>query len=293
MDSTGIQVRLYRTLLICVTLLLIFVVAHNLSWARPLPQPPSDLDRIKARDKLIVAMYFEDVPPFFMHTGRGEFIGIDVEIAQDIGRKLGVEVEFNRAPTTFDAIVNTVVNGEADVAISLLSDTLNRATQVRFTNSYAVLRQTLLINRLKLAQAFPSAELQTEIRTLLNQANIKIGVIAGTSYVDFVRADYPLATHVFYDDFATMEQDLREGKIFALLYDELEIMNWRYANPDGGLHLKTVVLTDRKDTIAMAVRRDDVDLLAWLNLYLQKIHDDGSLEALLHTYLGQNDWRSQ
>jgi len=290
MDAASRKIQFYRVGLIGVTLALLFVVAHNVTWARPLPL---DIDRIQARGTLIVAVYFEDVPPFFMHNRRDEFVGIDVELARDIGRKLGVRVEFERSAQTFDALVEMVASGKADVAISLLSDTLNRATQVRFTQPYAVLRQTLLINRLRLAQSFPNAETNEEIRTLLNQTSIRIGVIAGTSYVDFVRADYPLATHVLYEDFATMEQDLRAGELFALLYDELEIMNWRYANPDGGLHLKTLVLDNRKDTLAIAVNRADGELLAWLNLYLQKAQDDGSLPALLSTYLEQNDWRTQ
>ena len=139
-----------------------------------------DIQRIVERGKIIVAVFFEDVPPFFMHNKKGEFTGIDVEIAQDIANKLGVEVEFNRSPETFDEIVDVVANHEADVAISLLSDTLNRAMRVRFSDSYVELHQTLLINRLELAKRFPEAETADEINLALNQPGIKIGVISGT-----------------------------------------------------------------------------------------------------------------
>jgi polar amino acid transport system substrate-binding protein len=257
------------------------------------PDIAPDLDRIRKRGKLIVAMYFEDVAPFFMHNKNGDLVGIDVELAQDIAAQLGVAVEFDRSPQTFDAVVELVANHKADVAISLLSDTLNRAMQVRFTNAYAVLRQTLLVNRLALAQRFPIAETQDDIRIALNQPGVTIGVIAGTSYVDFVQQDYPLATHILYDDFTSMVNDVTDGKLFSLLYDELEIKNWRYEHPDGGLLLRIVVLDNRKDTLAFAVHRDDPQLLAWLNLYLRKVQEDGTLPNLLHTYLDQNDWRLQ
>lgn len=252
-----------------------------------------DIDRILKRGRLIVVIFFEDVPPFFMHTKNGEFTGIDVEIARDIANKLGVDVEFNRSPETFDGIVEIVANREADIAISLLSDTLSRATTVRFSNSYVELHQTLLINRLNLAERFPTAETADEINSALNQEGIKIGVIDGTSYVDFVKETYPLATYVPYDDFSTMVEDVTNGNLFALLYDELEISNWKYANPDGGLLLKIVVLEKQTDTIAFAVHRDDVNLLAWLNLYLVKAQGNGFLDNLLETYLTQNEWRNQ
>lgn len=252
-----------------------------------------DIQRIVERGKIIVAVFFEDVPPFFMHNKKGEFTGIDVEIAQDIANKLGVEVEFNRSPETFDEIVDVVANHEADVAISLLSDTLNRAMRVRFSDSYVELHQTLLINRLELAKRFPEAETADEINLALNQPGIKIGVISGTSYVDFVKETYPLATSVPYEDFSVMVEDVTKGTLFALLYDELEISNWKYANPDGGLLLKIVVLDKQKDTIAFAVHRDDVNLLAWLNLYLAKARDNGFLDSLLDTYLTRNEWRNQ
>ncbi len=252
-----------------------------------------DIARILKRGKLIVSIFFEDVPPFFMHDKKGQFKGIDVEIARDIAAKLGVEVEFNHTPETFDGIVEVVAKREADVAISLLSDTLSRATQVRFSNSYVELHQTLLINRLNLANRFPTAESSDEINFALNQEGIKIGVIDGTSYVDFVKETYPLATYVLYDDFSVMVEDVTNGELFALLYDELEISNWKYANPDGGLLLKIEVLDKQTDTIAFAVHRDDVNLLAWLNLYLVKAESNGFLDNLRNTYLKQNEWRNQ
>lgn len=252
-----------------------------------------DIDRILKRGKLIVAMFYEDVGPFFMHTQQGEFTGIDVALARDIANQLGVEVEFNRSPQTFDEIVDVVANRQADVAISLLSDTLSRATRVRFTDSYVELHQTLLINRLQLAKRFPGAETPEEINLALNQSGIKIGVINGTSYVDFVRQTYPQATAVLYEDATLMVEDVAKGTLFAMLYDELEIASWKYANPDGGLLLRIVVLDKQTDTIAMAVNREDVNLLAWLNLYLVKARGNGFLDSLEDTYLEHNEWREQ
>ena len=61
---------------------------------------------------------------------------------------LGVECEFNRSPKTFNMIIDTVVNHEADIGISVISATLKRAQRVRFANPYLILHPTLVMNRL-------------------------------------------------------------------------------------------------------------------------------------------------
>ena len=60
------------------------------------------------------------------------FIGHDVELARSIADALGVEIEFDRSPKTFNAITDLVASEKADMAISLVSRTLSRAEKVRF-----------------------------------------------------------------------------------------------------------------------------------------------------------------
>jgi hypothetical protein len=75
MNATTAKVNFYRLLTVFVTLLLLMTVAKNLSWASPLAQTVSDIDRVKQRGKLIVAIFFGDVPPFFMHNQQRKFVG--------------------------------------------------------------------------------------------------------------------------------------------------------------------------------------------------------------------------
>ena len=108
---------------------------------------PSDMQRILNNGKLVVAMYFEDVPPFFMTSKNGSLFGFEVDLANDIAKKLGVKVEFNRSAQTFDGLVDMVTEGKADIAISMLSNTLSRARRVRFSEPYITLHQSFLFNR--------------------------------------------------------------------------------------------------------------------------------------------------
>lgn len=268
-------------------LVMLLALGEFLSTAHAQLSPQvSAIGRIKASGKLTVAMFFEDVAPFFYAGADGKLIGIDPALAEDIAKKLGVELVYNRAATTFDGIVDEVVQGRADLAISLLSDTLDRAIQVSFSDSYVSVRQFMLINRLQLGKLRgASVGNSAEIVDLLNSANSRIGVISGTSYVGFVQEDFPKAQKVEYEGWAPMLAAVKDGTLEALMYDEIEIGNWRIADPAGAVELRPFHLEGRPDTIAIAMRQEDTDLKQWIDLYLTKLRTSGQLDAVLKTYL--------
>lgn len=247
---------------------------------------PPDIQRIRDRGKLVVAMYYKDIPPFFMHissksapqgmrcqpSGDGEYLcGADVELALDIADKLGVGCEFQRKAETFDAIINILDRHEADVAISLLSDTLNRSQKVAFTRPYVVLHTGMLLNRLFLAK-YPE---DSTLLGILNHKTVKIGVKAGTSWVRYVSELFPKAV---IKEYPAWDPDViaavRKGDVMAAYADEIEIKKVMIAKPDVAIELKTIILKDISDPIAMAVPWDSFRLLQWLNTYMDmaKVH---------------------
>lgn len=250
----------------------------------------SAIARIQASGKLTVAVFFEDVVPFFYAGPDGKLIGVDPSIAEDIADKLGVTLQYNRAATTFDGLIDEVVEGRADMAISLLSDTLDRAARASFSQSYVSVRQFLLINRLQLGQlvaADPSRA--NDIPALLNNPRSRIGVIDGTSYVGFVAEDFPDAQRVAFAAWPEMLAAVKSGDLVALMYDEIEIGNWRLADAAGAVELRPYHLAGHPDTIAIALRPGDTDLKAWVDLYLVKARNGGFLDRVLNTYLYSDD----
>lgn len=246
--------------------------------------------RIQAAGKLTVAVFFEDVVPFFYADAGGKLVGVDPALAEDIAGKLGVTLEYNRAATTFDGLIDEVVEGRADMAISLLSDTLDRATRAIFSESYVSVRQFLLINRLQLGRLVAAdPERGNDIRALLDNASSRIGVIGGTSYVGFVAEDFPKAQSVAFDTWGDMLAAVKSGDLVALMYDEIEIGNWRLADSAGAVELRPYHLAGRPDTIAIAMRPGDADLKAWVDLYLAKVRNSGFLDQVLGTYLYSKD----
>ncbi len=242
---------------------------------------PPDLQRIMNRGNIIVAMHREDFPPLFMHDKTGRFYGLDVSLAQDIGRHLGVGVKFNRKAETFDEVIDIVARREADVAISYLSRTLERAKRVRFTEPYLILRQAWLVNRLKAAQEKKGQD----IIEILKNKDEKIGVLGGSSHIGYVKEAFPKAVM---KQFKILDPDMIEavhkGDLLAAFFDELGIKKVIRERPEISLHLQMVVLEGKEDPIAMAVLWDSVHLLSWLNLYLQTIKLDLTADKVLNQY---------
>ncbi len=239
--------------------------------ASPCDRLPTDLRRICAGGRLRVARYSGQRPPFFS-GGDGAWQGFDVDLAADIARRLGVEVEPKLA-ASFDGVVDLVAAGDADLAISKLSITLGRSQRVRFSKPYMTVYQTLLINRL-------AAPKQNDPFTALDRPQVRVGALEGSSYIGYAEREFPAAQVVPHGDFAEMMLDVTENRLEAAFVDSARANTWRRDNPERLIQVRAFVARDRKDLLAFAVNWRDTHLLAWLDLYLDSIRDDGTAERL-------------
>jgi len=230
---------------------------------------PGDVQAIKNRGRLIIALSRDDRPPFFFVNGKGDLDGIDVVIARDIARYLGVSAEFIR-PGSFDDAVDAVAQKKADVSISKLSATLTRAQRVVFTDPYIMFRQAALVNRLQLTALERSNPGSPESALVLG-ATGRVGVRStASSYRDYFTTTFPAATMTLYDDADALYQGAKQGEVFAVFWDEFEIDTFISRNHDMAIYLKPVYLEGKADPIAMAVAPSSNQLTEWLNLYIRR-----------------------
>lgn len=267
-----IQFKILIVFFLMLTLQLLYV--QN----RPLAP---DIQNIKNRGKLIVAIHSKDQPPFFFINKNNELDGLDIEIAKGIAEALGVKLEFNRKAKSFNDLVDIVDRGEADLVISKLSRTLKRSQIVNYSNPYIVFRQALILNRLELAKKAPSNE---DIAPFIKDFTGKIGVIANSSYVNYAKKNFPRATVVELPTWDDVVEAVFNGKILAGYRDEMEIKKIIKGRSDASLKVKSVVIKDVTDPIAIAISRKNTQLLYWVNLYLENLNLDLDAEKLLNKY---------
>jgi polar amino acid transport system substrate-binding protein len=231
-------------------------------------RPPSlspDMERILARGRLIVATAGFDLPPFVLSGADGGLAGDDIELAKRLAAALGVDVAFERAANT-EAILDLVARGEADLAVGGLGVTLDRARRVRFSQPYLVLRQALLLNRPRLA---PLAQGRDPVDAV-NAPEATVAIVAGGAYAQYARRTLPRAHLVAYPRWQPDIVDaVLRGDALAGYGDERDVESALKARPDAPLQLRSLVLGDERDVIAVALPWSSLQLLSWVNLYLE------------------------
>ncbi len=258
---------------------------------------PPDIQNILQRGELRVAMLGVDNPPFFMEENNSQICddehahikveeknsilcGLDVEIGKAIADELGVKVKFDRSQTKFNDVVNLVFEQKADLAISKLSISLKRAQKMRFSQPYVNMREGLLVNRLQLAQREKNSSTIEAIRNLEG----KVGVIQGTQYLLFAKSRFPKATIVEYPSWEEIIQAVVKGEILAGYRDEMEVKKIVLTQPNVALKVKTVALTDTKDSIAVILPWQNHQLLEFVNQLLSTKGLNYSVNDLIDKY---------
>ena len=82
-------------------------------------------------------------PPYEMTTDAGGFEGIDVEVAQAIAEKLGLELVVD--DMGFDAALTAVQTGQSDIAMAGITVTEDRQQVMDFSDSYATGIQVVIV----------------------------------------------------------------------------------------------------------------------------------------------------
>ena len=218
-----------------------------------------------------------DLPAFHTRNPNGTLTGAEIDLAEQIGRALGIKVEFIDDANSFDAVVDLVAAERADIGISKLSQTYRRLHRVRFSEPYITLRHALLFNRSIIAQ---DAERRPPA-AVLQGYNGRLGVIAGSAYVDFAKANFPAATVIEGRTWDEVIASLLAGKVEAIYRDEFEIRRIVKNNPALNVKFGTAAITDQAALLSIAICDTCSKLQELINYHLEVTRNSLTLKALL------------
>jgi len=86
-----------------------------------------------------------EFPPYEYHDG-DKIVGIDMDIADAIAKKLGLEVKVE--DIAFDSVILEVTSGKADIGLAGISATEERKQSVDFSDTYTTSKQLIKTNSL-------------------------------------------------------------------------------------------------------------------------------------------------
>lgn len=189
-----------------------------------------------------------------------EIVGVDVDIANEIAKDLGVELEV--VDMDFDGIVEAVKSGKGAFGAAGMSINEERKKQVDFSIEYTKSYQYVVVLK------------DSEI-TQNDQINGKVvGVQLGTLGDLIATEDYDCKEVKQYKKFLEAVEELKTGRIDAIVMDQLPAEKIIQANPE----LKMLDTAIAEDSYAFCVKKGNDSLLQAINNTMQRLMDEGKIE---------------
>ena len=217
-----------------------------------------------SRDTLVMATNAE-FPPYEFHEG-DDVVGIDADIARAIGEEMGMEVKIE--DMAFDSIIPAVTSGKADFGAAGMTVTEDRKKNVDFTDTYATATQVIIVKE------------GSDIAGPDDLTGKKIGVQLGTTG-DIYADDIEDAEVERYNKGFEAVQALTQDKIDAVVIDGEPAKEF-VAEADG---LKILDEAFTEEEYAIAVAKDNDDLLKKMNEALASLKESGKIDEIVAKYI--------
>jgi polar amino acid transport system substrate-binding protein len=215
-----------------------------------------------------------DFPPFESVKG-GEPTGFDIEMSQEIGERLGLEVSFKKAD--FDTIFTAVAGGRFDMVAAASTITEERLQTVDFSDPYFNSRQSLTVN----------TEETPDIATIddLGEGDV-VGVQKGTTGKAFAEEELgPKGVKVkTFQNAPDAFTDLEAGNVVGVVNDEGASIGIIENRP--GLELVQAI--DTNEEYGFAFSKENPELTEAVNQVLAEIIADGTYEEIFKKYFPDN-----
>lgn len=231
------------------------------------------LEQIKKNKKLVVATS-PDYPPFeFMvsENGKSKIVGADIDLAQKIADKLGVELELKAMD--FDALLPALQAGKVDMVITGMTPNEKRKKAVDFSDIYFKGENAVIVNA-KDAGKFTSED-------QLKKA--KLGVQKGSTQETYVKDNLKVTNYKALVAVPDLIADMKNGNIDAVVLNS-KVAGINVTKYDGIKVVENLKLTSGGDEEAMAVaikKGDNADLIKLTNEVIKELQDGGEYDKIL------------
>lgn len=206
----------------------------------------------------------------FNYTDGGELTGFDVEIGAAIAEEMGLEP--NPVTTPWETITQSLIGNKFDVIIGSMAITEKRAERVNFSDPYYYSGGMLFV-----------PEGSDEITSAEDLEGKRIGVVAQSTY-DTAAQEYTDDIKYYNSDVVALKDLTVEGRLDAVITADVV----GFEAIANGMEIKEVGKPLWIEQAAVAVRKDDEELLEEINKALQAIIDNGKYEEISDKWFQRN-----
>lgn len=228
------------------------------------------LDDIKRAGVLRVAAFDSNAPFGFVDPKDNQIVGLDVDYARAVAKSLGVKLEIQ--PTNPANRIAFLKSGKVDLVFANFTITDDRKKEVDFSTPYFASGTQFIAKK----GVLKSSE----------QVNgLRIGADKGTTNEQQVRAKFPNATIVAYDDTPFAFAALRTGNVQAITQDGPKLVALLARAPDKE-NYEIPPFTISNDYEGVGVPKGETRLLDAVNSTLTHLETDGEAAQIYDKWFG-------
>lgn len=216
------------------------------------------LDKIKAAG-VITMGNSPDYPPFETIDDKGNIVGFDIDVANEVAKELGVKLEVKQM--SFDTIITAVQSGQVDFGMSGFSVTPERKEKVEMSAPYLIGGQVIVT----------TADSGIKSAADLNGQKVAVGI---GSTCEKAAQTIKGAKVVSLDDFNVGFVMLKNKSVKAVVADITVAKN--YAAKDS-----TYVIVDKPLTYeetAAITKKGNTELMKAINDAISKLDKEGKIK---------------
>lgn len=204
----------------------------------------------------------------FEYIKDGKNVGFDIDMAQNLADKLGVELDVKTTP--FEGIQSgtSLDTGKCDIALSGMGITDERKTKMDFTHMY--LKDNLAMMAAK----------DSGIKSIDDIKDKQVGAQAATTGEDYAKEQG--ISPVQFETGGLLSQAMSARKIDAAIANVSTI----YAATQADDSLTLVQDFETGEVIGAAVKKGNTKLADEFNTMLDGMFDDGSYDKLVDEWFG-------
>lgn len=219
---------------------------------------PILLDEIKANGVIRVGTE-GTYAPFTFHDESGKLTGFDVELAEEVAKRLGVKAEF--IETKWDGMFAGIDAKRFDVIANQVTIRPDRVEKYDFSTPYIQARAVLIVN-----------EANEDIKAFADLKGKKSGQSLTSNLAELAKENGAEIVQV--DGFNQAIDLLTSNRIDATINDSLSFLDFKNQQPDAPI--KVVAQADTSDQAAFLFNKGNTELVTAVNAALEEIKADGT-----------------
>ena len=226
---------------------------------------------------LIVGLDDTFVPMGFKNES-GEIVGFDVDLAKEVGKRIGMEIKFQ--PIDWSMKETELTSKKIDLIWNGYTITDERKEKVLFSNPYIANRQIVITLS------------DSNVNSKNDLKGKKVAIQNGSSSVDAVNKEPDLVKSfdggqpVLFETNNEALMDLENKRVDAVVADE--ILARYYIKERGSEKYKILQEDFGKEEYGIGARKEDKELVDKINKSLEDMKKDGAAQKISEKWFAEN-----